>query len=117
MALALEIWIGDLLLKFLADALVLLGPLQAAGAIAAGTLQTLPDGLHHFLVLVQSECCHGDHFLSGYIIFVFWRLSRIAPLPFCSEKCYTKQNSKLEVLYGLFTDHKKGDAGPGLDPV
>ena len=99
MAIALEIGISDLLLKFLADALVLLGPLQAAGAVAAGSLQTLPDGLNHFLVFVQSECCHSDHFLSGYIIFVFSRLSRIAPLPFCSEKCYTIFVKSLDIVF------------------
>ena len=90
MTVTLEIGVRDLLPEFLADALIVLGPLQTAGAVAAGALQALPDGLDHFLVFVQSECCHGDHFLSGYIIFVFCRLSRIAPLPFCSEKCYTE---------------------------
>ena len=58
MAIALEIGISDLFTEFLADALILLGPLQAAGAVTAGALQALPDGLDHFLVLVQSECCH-----------------------------------------------------------
>ena len=59
MAIALEVGISNLLPEFLADALILLGPLQTAGAVAAGALQTLPNGLNHFLVFVQSECCHG----------------------------------------------------------
>ena len=58
MAIALKIWIGDLLFEFLADALVFLGPLQAAGAVATGALQALPDGPDHFLVIIESECCH-----------------------------------------------------------
>ena len=52
MAIALEIWVGDLLTKFLADALIILCPFQAAGAITAGALQSFPDSLDHFLILV-----------------------------------------------------------------
>ena len=52
MAVALEIGICDLLPEFLANALVLLGALESAGTIAAGTLQALPDGLHNFLILI-----------------------------------------------------------------
>ena len=58
MAVAFEVGICDLLPKFLADALILLRTSQAAGAIAAGALEPLPDGLHHFFVLVQSYS-HG----------------------------------------------------------
>ena len=53
MTVAFEVGIGDLLAKFLANALVFLGALQPAGAVSAGTLQSVPNGLHHFLVLVQ----------------------------------------------------------------
>ena len=49
----LEIGVFHLLPELLADALVFLGPLQAAGAVSAGALQTLPDHSHHFLVIVQ----------------------------------------------------------------
>ena len=52
MAIALEIGVCDLLPEFLADALIFLCPLQAAGAIATGSLQALPDGLYHFLILI-----------------------------------------------------------------
>ena len=41
MAIPREVGISDLLLKFLADTLIVLSPLQAAGAVAAGTLQAL----------------------------------------------------------------------------
>ena len=53
MAKTLEIRIRHLLPELLADALVLLGTFQPAGTVAAGALQTLPDHLDHFLVLVQ----------------------------------------------------------------
>ena len=53
MTIALEGRIGDLFPKFLADAFVLFTPLQAAGTVASGPLQALPDHGHHFLVFVQ----------------------------------------------------------------
>ena len=49
----LEIGVGHLLPELPADALIFLGPLQAAGAVAAGALQALPDHVHHFLVIIQ----------------------------------------------------------------
>ena len=52
MAIAFEIGICDLLTEFLADALILLGALETAGAIAAGALQTLPDGSDNFLIFI-----------------------------------------------------------------
>ena len=59
MAIALEIGIGDLLPELLADTLILLRPLQTAGAVAAGTLQTILDDLDHFLIFVEFHC-HDD---------------------------------------------------------
>ena len=56
MAITLEIRVCDLLPEFLADALVFLGALQAAGAITAGPFQAFPDGFHYFLVFIQSDC-------------------------------------------------------------
>ena len=56
MAIALEIRIRNLLPELLADALIVLGHLQTAGAVAALGLQTLPDGFYHFLVLIQTYC-------------------------------------------------------------
>ena len=63
MAIALEIRVGDLLTKFLADALVFLSSFQTAGAVATGALQTVFDHLDHFLVIVQTYS-HGVHILS-----------------------------------------------------
>ena len=48
MAIAFEIRIGDLLPELLTDALILLGPLQAAGAITAGAFQSLADFFYNF---------------------------------------------------------------------
>ena len=66
MAETLKIGVFHLLPEFLADTLVLLGPLQAAGAVSAGALQTLPDHGHHFLVIVQSNCHGITSFLPYY---------------------------------------------------
>ena len=55
MAVTLEIRVRHLLTEFLADALVFLGSFQTAGAVTAGTLQSLPDGLDHFLVFIESD--------------------------------------------------------------
>ena len=58
MTVAGKVRIGDLLPEFLADALIILGAFQTAGAIAAGALQAVPDGLNHFLVFIEPNC-HG----------------------------------------------------------
>ena len=55
MAISGKVRVSDLLPEFLADALVFLGALQPARAIAAGAFQAFPDGLHHFLILVESD--------------------------------------------------------------
>ena len=66
MAITLEIGVGHLLPEFLANALVFLGSLQTAGAVATGALQTFFDHLDHFLVIVQTYS-HGVHFLSDLL--------------------------------------------------
>lgn len=53
MAETLVIRVSDLLPEFFAHALILLRPLQAAGAVTAGTLQALPDQLDHLCILIQ----------------------------------------------------------------
>ena len=63
MAIALEIGVSHLFAEFLADALVFLGTLQTAGAVAAGTLEAFLDHLNHFLVIIQSYS-HEGHILS-----------------------------------------------------
>ena len=60
MAVAFEIRIGNLLPEFLTHALIVLGSLQPAGAIATGSFQAIPNGLDHFLVLIQTHC-HDTH--------------------------------------------------------
>ena len=52
MAVALEVGISNLLTKFLADALVFFGSLQAAGAIATRAFQTITNMLDDFFVIV-----------------------------------------------------------------
>ena len=52
MAETLEFRIGDLSLKFGANALVFFGAFHSAGAVATGALQALPDRCHHFFIFV-----------------------------------------------------------------
>ena len=66
MAETLKIGVFHLLPEFIAETLVLLGPLQAAVAVSAGALQTLADHSHHFLVIVQSNCHGITSFLPYY---------------------------------------------------
>ena len=54
MAKTLEIGVSNLLPEFLADALIFLGALQTAGAIAAGAFQALTDLFHHLLIIIES---------------------------------------------------------------
>ena len=56
MAVAFKFGVGDLLPKFLADALIIFAALQTAGTVSTGTLQSFPDGLHHFLIFIQPNC-------------------------------------------------------------
>ena len=55
MTVALKVRIRDLLAEFLADALVLLGALQAAGAVSAGALESLFDRGYHFFIFIQPD--------------------------------------------------------------
>ena len=67
MAVALEIGIRDLLTEFLANAFVLLGARQTAGAVSAGALESVLDHLDDFLVFIQPNS-HMLHILSKTII-------------------------------------------------
>jgi hypothetical protein len=51
-AITLKIGVCDLLPELLANTLILLSTLQAAGAIATGTLQAVLYGLDHFCIFV-----------------------------------------------------------------
>ena len=55
MAVTGKLRILDLIPEFLADAFVLLAPLQAAGTITAGAFQAVFDHLYDFFVLIQSN--------------------------------------------------------------
>ena len=72
MAITLEIWVCDLLPEFLANALILLGTLEAAGAIATGTLQAVLYGLDDFRIFVQSDC----HSNLSFFLFIISYVSR-----------------------------------------
>ena len=65
MTVAFEVRIGDLLPEFLADTLIVLGAFQTAGTVAAGALETVTNGLDHFLILIQTNC-HSDQLLWLY---------------------------------------------------
>ena len=52
----LEIRVFHLLPELLADALIFFRPFQTAGAISAGALETFPDHLHHFFIIIQPYC-------------------------------------------------------------
>ena len=54
-AVALEIRVGDLVLKLLTHALGNLRALQAAGAVSAGTFQALADGVDDLLIGIELD--------------------------------------------------------------
>ena len=71
MTVALEFGVCHLLSEFLADAFVILGFRQTAGAIASSRLQALLNSVDGFHILIESDL--GIHsvrllFLDGYII-------------------------------------------------
>ena len=67
MTVTLKVGVCDLLPEFLADALVILGSLQSAGAVSVLCLQPLFNSLYHFLIFVQTNC-HTFHILSMIIV-------------------------------------------------
>ena len=78
MAVALKIRVCDLLPEFLADALILLGTLEAAGAVATGTLEAVFYGLYHFCVFVQSD----SHRNFSFFLFIIHPVSSFFSLFF-----------------------------------
>ena len=72
MTVSLELRIRNLLTEFLADALVLFGSLQTAGAVAAGTLQTIFHHLNDFLIFVES-------YSHGYTSLLFYYTTDVNP--------------------------------------
>ena len=68
MAVALEIRVGDLVLKLLTHALGNLRALQAAGSVSAGTLQALADGVDDLLIGIELDF----HVSSLFPRFLLW---------------------------------------------
>ena len=71
MTVSFKVWIRNLSPEFGADALVILRPLQPAGAIATGAFQAFPDHSHHFLVIVKSDC--HDHTSLPELLYFFFQ--------------------------------------------
>ena len=67
MAIAYVVRVGDLLPELLANALIFLRALHTAGAIAAGALQAVPDGLNHFFIFIEPNCHGVTSFLESII--------------------------------------------------
>ena len=67
-AVALEIRVGDLVLKLLTHALGSLRALQAAGAVPAGTFQALADGVDDLLIGIELDF----HVSSRFPRFLLW---------------------------------------------
>ena len=55
---AFKFRILDLLFKFLAHTQIFGCAFSAAGAVAAGALQALPDGTDHLLIVVEANLPH-----------------------------------------------------------
>ena len=60
--------IGDLLPKFLTNALIFFTAFHPARAIAAGPFQAFPYHLYHFLILVKSD----SHSITPLPIIIFY---------------------------------------------
>ena len=69
MAVALEIRIGDLILKLLAHTFGRLCALPAAGTVPAGALESFPDGIDNLLIWIEFDYHVRHLFLYlGFII-------------------------------------------------
>ena len=69
MAVALEIRIGNVVLKLLAHTLGSLCAFSAAGTVSAGALESFPDGIDNLLIGIELDF-HVRHlfFYRGFII-------------------------------------------------
>jgi hypothetical protein len=68
-AVALKIGVSDLILKFLTHTSVFLRALPAAGAVAAGALESFPDGVDNLLIGIELDFHVRHLFLDcGFII-------------------------------------------------
>ena len=68
-AVALEIRIGNLILKLLAHTFGCLCAFSAAGTVSAGALESLPDGLNDLLIWIEFDFHVRHLFLDcGFII-------------------------------------------------
>ena len=72
MAVTLEIGVCDLLPELLTDALILLSALETAGAVSAGTLQSVLYGLYYFCIFIESDS-HGN---LSFFLFIIHPVSR-----------------------------------------
>ena len=69
MAVALEIRIGDLILKLLAHTFGRLCALPAAGTVSSGALESFPDGIDNLLIGIELDFHVRHLFLyRGFII-------------------------------------------------
>ena len=88
MAVTLEIRVRNLIPEFPADTPVLLRVLQTAGTVTTGSFQSVPDGLHHLLILIEPN----SH---SFISFLFF------------QHLIGKVRNKLPVTFGI---HQKADS-------
>ena len=72
MAISFELWVCNLLAKFLADTFVLFGLCQTAGTIPTLGFQALFDLTDNFLILVKTHSHRGHPFRFSICICVIF---------------------------------------------
>ena len=87
--------ISNLLPEFLANALILLCPLQPAWAISTRSFQSFPDGLHHFFILIQPYCHALTSFRFYYSILFLNVKFRFMEL--FSHRCHCEEHHRCDV--------------------
>ena len=60
MTITLKVRVGNLLPKFLTNALIILGMFHSAGAITTRAFEALFDYFDHFLIFIELNC-HKNH--------------------------------------------------------
>ena len=65
MAIALEIGVGNLIAELLTDAFIVLGALEATGAVAALGLEAVLYHFYYFFVFIKSD--FGFHCFCSFI--------------------------------------------------
>ena len=89
--------VTDLLLELFTHAFCVLRPLQTAGAIAAGSFESFPNGGDDLFIRIQRDLHKNTFFSSSFVLGLFLSPFRSATLE-CVSSSYVKFFDSLIII-------------------